>query len=179
MIIGLVGRSRSGKDTVARLIQELHPDHDFQIVRLSAPIKDAAKALFHFTDRQIEGAEKECIDPRWNVTPRQVFQDITEVTMQRMGTDFFTRLLYDAYDAPGAPANILIPDIRYEHDIREIQRRNGLVFHIRRTNLPVRYACEDHLDTLTSADGLTQLSNDGTLDDLRDLIKSNLILPPP
>lgn len=182
MIIGLVGRSRSGKDTVASLIQELYPDHHFRIVRLSAPVKDAARALFRFTDRQIEGAEKECVDPRWNVTPRHVFQAITEATMQRMGFDFFTRLLYDAYDsgAYGANANIILPDIRYEHDIAEIQRRHGRVFLVRRSDLPVRHACEDHLDALSPTDGrLTVLSNDGTLDDLRALIKTNLILPSP
>lgn len=83
-IIGLVGRSRSGKDTVAAILQSLYPSANYTIARLSAPIKEAAKALFVFHDGQIEGAEKESIDPRWNITPREVFQKITETTMKHL-----------------------------------------------------------------------------------------------
>ena len=172
MIIGLVGRSRSGKDTVATLLQELNPARPFAIARLSAPIKDAARALFQFTDQQIEGAEKEVVDPRWNVTPRQVFQSITEHTMNAMGTDFFTRVFYEKYDQGILPPNVIIPDIRYDHDIQEIKRRNGLIFKVERDSLPVTYDCENHLDAYTTDDGLSIIPNHGSLETLRDTVWS-------
>jgi len=171
MIIGLVGRARSGKDTVASILQELYPSYAFTVVRLSAPIKEAARALFQFTDSQIEGAEKELVDTRWNITPRHVFQTITETTMKAMGVDFFTRVLYERYDKGLLGSNIIIPDIRYDHDIQEIQKRNGIVFKIERSNNPVRYECEDHLDKYTSADGLVVISNDGDMDMLREIVR--------
>lgn len=180
MIIGLVGRARSGKDTVASILQELYSSASsassasappFAIVRLSAPIKEAARALFQFTDNQIEGSEKELVDTRWNVTPRHVFQTITDITMAAMGTDFFTRVLYDRYDRGLLGSHIIIPDIRYEHDIREIQKRKGIVFKIERQELPVRYDCENHLDNFTSADGLIVISNDSDLETLRETVR--------
>lgn len=137
------------------------------MARLSAPIKDAARALFLFNEAQLEGAEKEQIDPRWNITPRSVFQRITDATMREVGHDFFTRVLYEKYEQGTLGTHILIPDVRYMHDIAEIHRRGGWVIKVERPldALPNRYACEDHLDAINN---LPTLRNDGTLDALRD-----------
>lgn len=167
-IIGLLGRSRSGKDTVASIIQSIYPQCNYTIVRLSTPIKEAAKNLFAFEDKQIEGHEKEELDQRWGITPRQVFQVLTNDVMKYMGKDFFTRLLYEKYDKGSFGENIIIPDIRYEHDIQEIKKRNGIVIKIERDNLPIKYACEDHLDKITY---LPTIKNNDTTDQLPVQIK--------
>lgn len=176
-IIGIMGRSRTGKDTVARILRAAaaaRPGPPYAIVRLSAPIKDAARALFAFDDAQIEGPLKEVRDARWGVSPRQVFQTLTEGTMKHMGVDHFTRLLYAHYDAGTLGPRIIIPDIRYEHDVREIHRRGGRVIHVARADLPVRYACEDHLDTM-HAQADVCIVNDGTEDDLRRSVMAWLL----
>lgn len=162
-IIGLLGRSRSGKDTVASIIQQLYPSQNYKIVRLSTPIKEAAKSLFAFNDEQIEGSLKEVVDTRWGITPRQVFQTITSDTMKYMGTQFFTKLLYEKYDNGFLGKNIIIPDIRYEHDIYEIQRRGGIVIKVTRKNLAVLYECEDHLDNINN---LPTITNNSTREEL-------------
>lgn len=167
-IIGLLGRSRSGKDTVASIIQSLYPSQKYSIVRLSTPIKEASRHLFAFEEDQIEGHRKEVIDERWGITPRQVFQTITADTMKYMGTSFFTKLLYDKYDKGFFGKYIIIPDIRYEHDIAEILNRGGVVFKIERTQLPFSYECEKHLDLITH---LPLIRNDSTVDDLQKQVK--------
>lgn len=165
-IIGLVGRSRSGKDTVAAIVQSMYATPNYRIARLSAPIKDAARALFLFSDAQLEGPEKESIDPRWNITPRSVFQRITDYTMQHLGCDYFTRVLYEKFDQGLLGTHIIVPDVRYEHDIVEIHRRGGLVIKVERpaSQLPNLYDCENHLDTIRH---LPTLTNATTVEDLR------------
>jgi hypothetical protein len=163
-IIGLLGRARSGKDTVARILLEMTHGSPYAVVRLAAPIKEAARALFDFDDSQIEGDRKEVVDPRWGIAPRRVFQALTDDMMKSMGEDHFTRLLYAKYDAGAFGPRIIIPDIRYAHDVDEIRRRGGAVLKVQRRDLPMRYACEDHLDVM---DADVVLYNDGSLDDLR------------
>lgn len=55
-VIGLVGRSRVGKDTIADYIISKYPY--YKRVRLSQPIKDAIRVLYGFTEQQLEGPEK-------------------------------------------------------------------------------------------------------------------------
>jgi ABC-type dipeptide/oligopeptide/nickel transport system ATPase subunit len=167
-IIGLLGRSRSGKDTVASIIQQLFPTQQYSIVRLSTPIKEASRHLFDFNEEQIEGHRKEVIDPRWGITPRQVFQTITSDTMKYMGTDFFTKLLYEKYEQGVLGKHIIIPDIRYMHDIEEIQKRGGIVLKIERTNLPISYECENHLDSIQN---IPILQNNSTMEELKKHVR--------
>ena len=133
-IIGLLGRSRVGKDTVASYISTIHPE--FKIVRLSMPLKKAACELYGYTMEQIESHEKESMDSRWNKTPRESIQSLTDYMMGYMGQDFFTKKLYHAYDTKQTSPYIIIPDIRYEHDIQEIKKRKGLVIKIERPHYP-------------------------------------------
>lgn len=167
-IIGLLGRSRCGKDTVASIIKNALPEQNYRIVRLSAPIKEAARHLFSFDEDQIEGHRKEMVDDRWGVTPRQVFQTITTDTMKYMGQDFFTRVLYEKFDNGILGHNIIIADLRFEHDIEEIKKRGGVVFKVVRTNPPVKYACEDHLDNIQE---LPIIRNDKSIRYLKTQVK--------
>lgn len=76
-IIGLIGQKRVGKDTVADIIQELDPD--FERFALADPIKDIARIMFNFSDAQLFDAEKDMLDARWGIRPRDFFE--------RFGTD--------------------------------------------------------------------------------------------
>jgi hypothetical protein len=175
-IIGVLGRARSGKDTISGiLIQELQSKGlNYKVVRLASPIKEAATALFGFTHEQLEGPSKEMIDPVWNITPRSVFQKITDTTMKEMGVQFFTKRLYQKYDAScESEKYIIIPDVRYPHDIEEIHKRGGLVIKVCRndTNI-IRHDCENSIDTL---EGDVNINNSGTITDLHDQIRAVLI----
>lgn len=166
-IIGLLGRSRVGKDTVAAALCTVYPS--YQIIRLSYPLKQAACHLYDYTMDQVEGSAKEQIDPRWNKTPRETIQSLTEYMMQFMGIDFFTRKLFHMYDSKQIGPRIIIPDIRYEHDINEIRKRKGIVIKVERPHNPVKHAFEDHIDALQ---GDYTIINSGTLDELYQTVKN-------
>lgn len=94
-IIGLVGRSRCGKDTVASVFTDSASDVGIglQLIRLSAPVKAATCALFGLTPDDVEGPNKElphsncCSFPQ--PTPRSAMVWVTDMCMQQGGASFF------------------------------------------------------------------------------------------
>jgi len=154
MIIGLVGRSRVGKDTVASFFEGTH-----KVRRLAQPVKDACKVLYGWSDVEVESAAKEETDQRWGITPRFAMVHLTQVMRQCMGGNFFTKSFFDSWD--GSP--IVIPDVRFVDDIQEIHRRGGVTIKITRQGVP------DHSFeyTIDSASTMYEVANDGTIEDLR------------
>ena len=165
-IIGLLGRSRVGKDTVADLI--IKDYKQYVKVKLSYTLKVALCELYGFTMKQFESSDKDVVDKRWNKSPRETIQHLTSSMMDFMGKDFFTKRLYDDYDKNKIAPYIIITDIRYNHDIQEIRRRNGLVIKIERPNNSVKYECENHIDSL---EGDVTIINDGNIENLHEKIK--------
>ena len=90
--------------------------------------------MYGYTPHQVESSEKEVIDIKWGITPRESMQSLTKYMMEKMGKDFFTKRLFNRYDMDVIPRSIVIPDIRYVHDIHEIQKRGGIVIKIIRPN---------------------------------------------
>jgi hypothetical protein len=81
IIIALIGDTRVGKDTLASILTT--PEYGFNRLAFADPIKDVAKSLFQFTDDQCSGNDKDILDERWNITPRQFFQQFGTEIMQR------------------------------------------------------------------------------------------------
>lgn len=170
-IIGLLGRARRGKDTVANYIIKKYPC--YTNIKLSKPIKDAAKSLYDFTYEQLEGSQKEIIDPRWNISPRDAMVFITSTFMNKMGTDFFSKRLFGEFDTSAevsAQNYIIISDVRYENDLAEIKKRNGIIIKIIRDIEPY-HEWESQIDTFTDTNGGENtckytISNNGSLADL-------------
>lgn len=168
-IIGLLGRSRVGKDTVANYLCEKYLS--YENVKLSLPLKKAVCELYGFTMDKLETSSKDEIDNRWNKTPRETIQSLTKYMMEYMGIDFFTRRLYNMYDNGMLSKNIIITDIRYNHDIQEIKRRGGLVIKIERPNNSIHNSVENNIDDLK---GDITIYNDGTLEELYEKINQSL-----
>jgi len=158
-IIGLLGRSRRGKDTIADYIINKYPV--YKNIKLARPIKDAAKSLYNFTDEQLEGGQKEIIDKRWNISPRDAMVFITTSFMNKMGSDFFSRRLFDNL----LPTDkVIISDVRYDNDIIEIKQRNGIIIKVLRDIEPY-HSWESHIDQRTLHIDYT-IENNGSIDDL-------------
>lgn len=160
-IVALVGRARSGKDTVA---SALVANGGYVLTRMAAPVKAAASALFGIEPGVLESAAKDdaCpgrLSPR---TPRHALVWLTAATKEWLGDDaFFSRRLLDA--AAASSEHIVIPDVRYAADVAEVRARGGFVIKICRPSMPVRLAWEADIDDLP-ADAV--IVNDGTIDDL-------------
>jgi hypothetical protein len=156
-LVGLVGRARSGKDTVAGLL-------GLPILKLAQPVKDAVRVLYGWTDHHIEGNLKDIPDPRFDVTPRSAMIHLTDVMKKRHGPEFFSKRLLDVWDGTSA----IITDVRYQEDL-DMLRARGAVFV-----LIERPGCSDHRheDSLAGMKVDYVIPNTGTVGQLQDVLGS-------
>ena len=149
-LIGILGRSRSGKDTVANIIREKFPH--YTIYRFAQPIKNALQEIYGFTPEQLEDDQKELIDNRYNITPRQAMQEMTTFYLNKHGAGFFSNKLFNIFDNKDANAiddGIIIPDVRYAHDIEQIRNRGGIILKITRPSLTLSHIIENNITDLS------------------------------
>jgi len=163
-IIGILGRSRSGKDTIANIILDLYPE--YSIKRFAQPIKNALKEIYDFSPEQLEDDSKELIDIRHNITPRQAMQEMTHYYLEKHGPDFFSKKIFKLYDTQEAK-QIIIPDVRYEHDIKEIRNRGGIIIKVIRPSNSFQHLIEDHINSLQ---GDYNIMNDKDIPSLKNKI---------
>ena len=164
-LIGIIGRSRSGKDTTANIIMSIYSDQ-YTLQRFAQPIKNALKEIYDFTPEQLEDDEKELIDERYNITPRQAMQEMTAHYLKKHGGAFFSERVFTAFDISvsasvsasisasdnanvSAPFGIIIPDVRYEHDINAIRNRGGIIIKVIRPSLTAtqQHTVEDNIQS--------------------------------
>jgi hypothetical protein len=132
-IIGITGLKRSGKDTCANILMN---EFNFQKYNLADPIRRACSDIFLWDyPNLINGEFKETVDPEWGISPRQAMQNLgTEwgqyslckhyeeffhVTGRLLWVKRFCRWWKTSYDIHNF--NVVIPDIRFFHEIEEIQ----------------------------------------------------------
>ena len=174
MVIGIAGKKRSGKDTIA---DHLVGCYNFERYSFANPIKEACKHLFGFTDEQVYGDLKDVIDHNWGITPR--------LALQIMGTEIFQ---YDIQDRipelksigrshwvkrfemwyndklileneinnfqDDGTFHVVIPDVRFQHEIDGIRRAGGKIFKVVRPNLTFEdtHPSEMEQDAITDID---------------------------
>ena len=164
MIIGLVGRARSGKDTAARALVP-----EYTIKRLAQPVKDACKALYGWTDYALESDAKEHVHEFWGLSPRQTMVHLTQKLKDYMGEDFFTRRFFAEWDGK---TPIVIPDVRYADDVAEIHRRGGVTIKIIRPGV-LLHEFESQIGMIETT---WTVENTGTEEELQQKIKEVLKL---
>lgn len=162
MIIGLLGRARVGKDTVARLLQDHLQGEDYIILRIAQPIKSAVCALYNINPSVLESAEKEAYIPGYNITPRQAMQAITDTYLKKHSDFFFSQQVFAKIDA-STNKHCVIPDIRYNHDVIEVQKRGGVVIKVTRPENKVYHECESTVDKCSYN---LEIVNDGNMNEL-------------
>lgn len=173
MILGIAGKAQSGKDTVAEYIVK---KYKFVKYSFADPIKEGCKKFFGFTDEQCWGKLKDVTDPHWQVTPRKILQIMgTEVfqyfmphkvpELKTVGRYFWVHLFIKWYKE-NEDKNVIIPDVRFLHEIESIRRLEGKVVRVSRSNIPSvgKHASEMELDNYKSYD--TIIVNNGTITEL-------------
>jgi dephospho-CoA kinase len=137
LIIALCGFKRCGKDTAA---QYLESHHAFHHIKISAALKRMIKGSFQFTDEQIESDEKDSIDQRWGVTPRQVMQFMGTEVMQfkiqellpSVGRNFWMmHLMHEINNCEQNDTCFVISDLRFLHEVEylrsSVQNKDSVV----------------------------------------------------
>jgi cytidylate kinase len=129
MLIGILGKKGSGKDTCADYLVK---KYNFKKISFATPLKTALISIFNMKHNQLYGEEKEIKDKYWDIEPRKL--------MQYFGTD----LMRDKYDKNiwlksiskwlenNKEYNIVIPDCRFQNEVDFILEKNGIVIKIDR-----------------------------------------------
>lgn len=153
-IIAISGLKRSGKDTIA---DYLCANYGYTKIKIANPLKQGLKAMFGFTDEQLESQAKDEIDPRWEVQPRKIMQFIgTEVMQYQLqqiipgiGRKVWIKSLIEEYITNSTNSNewFVIPDVRFIHEYEELSKYNAVFWRVDRiTELDrLNHVCDLHI----------------------------------
>jgi len=134
MILGLVGKAQSGKDTVADYLVE---KHGFVRLAFADVLKDSCAQLFMLAPHQLNSSKgKATVDPRWNVTPRTILQKVgtaaREICPDIWVEHLANRIMTYMHSQP--QTNIVITDIRYVNESQMLRDMGGYLLRITRHN---------------------------------------------
>lgn len=169
-VIGIAGKARSGKDTVANFVLAAIGGYRYSF---ADPIR---AMLVHvgvdMRDPYWQARKEEGIPALNGVSPRQMMQTLgTEWGRQLISDDLWIwiaqqRLLHSG---PG----MIIADIRFENEADWVRRMGGLMIHVQRESaVPVREHVSENGVAIQENDRV--LRNDGSLQDLQIAVRDLL-----
>lgn len=167
ILLGLHGKAGSGKDTFCRLLQDLRPFHR---MAFADPLKEAAGPLFGLPrEKLFDDDFKSFYHHHWGMSIREIYQKLgTEVMRAVFGDDFWIKRW--EWEYVNTVGDVVVTDVRFENEAAKIRDLGGLVVHVMR---PDRQALDERAEAHASEAGIEcmfgdyMISNDGTLDDLR------------
>jgi hypothetical protein len=180
-LIGLIGKARSGKDTVGKYIET---QYNGKCYALADPIKDLSRTLFLFDEEQLYGSKKEIIDERWGITPRQTFQMIGTNIMQFAIYGFIPDLLNKVpmrqfcikhfkewlnrfqTESENTDKIVIVTDIRFPHEADMIKDMNGILIKINRPSLNTSGEQYKHCSETAELSYNYLIHNDDTIEKL-------------
>jgi hypothetical protein len=131
-IIGLAGKARSGKNTVA---DYLTTTYGFEQVALAGPIKAMLWAGLGLPECEFQATEqKEEIIPWYGVSYRRLAQTLGTEWGRAQNPDLWliiARREIEGLRDQGCPG-VAITDVRFDNEAEMIRRIGGQVWHIRR-----------------------------------------------
>jgi len=162
-IIGLSGRARSGKSTVAAMLVQ----QGFRELAFAQPLKEMAKLLFSWDEAHVNGDLKEELDPFWGFSPRWALQKLgTEGVRNVIGQDTWVKATQRKIQR--AAEDIVVSDCRFPNEAELIRVLGGEVWRIERPDL--ESAPRKLHESETSLDKWPHFSrtiqNDGPMKDL-------------
>jgi len=171
MLIGIAGKKRVGKDTVAKMLKTALYQRSTKavIVSFAQPIRDISHT-FGFTANQIF-TDKDEINPIWGISWRTFAQQIgTDVFRNTWRSDVWIRILemrLHAFTKHSDNDFIIISDVRMDSEVEFIKECKGFVINIIRDTDKM----EKNIDTHITEQGVStwniSIMNMDTLDVLQ------------
>lgn len=196
MIISLSGKIGSGKDTVAEIIKQITPYHNWETKKFAGKLKVIAEILtgipkIHFEDQEFK---KRDMGPEWGMTYRELLQKLgTDALRNGLHENVWVNSLFADYQANTVTVgtsefditekdelpNWIITDCRFPNELNAIKERNGITIKVVRDNAVVSdHPSETALDTYTNWNYV--IDNNGSIEDLKAKVseildKENLV----
>lgn len=168
-LIGIAGRARSGKDTVANFIIAAIGGYRYSF---ADPIRAMLAPLGVDMNDPYWQARKEDVIPALGVSPRRMMQTLgTEWGRNLINPDLWLVMAHQRLlrNGPG----MVISDVRFENEAAWIRKHGGRIIHMIR---PEAKAVEAHAseDGIEMLDTDAQLFNNGTLEELQLTVRELL-----
>lgn len=182
IIIGVMGKKRSGKDTVANYFVRYH---NCMRYAFADPMKEMVKKAFLWDEEWVNGKYKETIDIRWGISPRQALQHIgTEWAQLGLckayeefekitGRNLWVKNFIYSFLHHKKPPTV-ISDVRFPHEIEAIKNSPDLAgvkkIFIKIERPEIEKIKDDH-ESEKYIDVLTfdyKIINDGTIEELEN-----------
>lgn len=127
--IGIHGKARSGKDTVAKYLIE---NHGFIRNAFADPLKRAGQQMFMLTEEQTWSDElKEQVIKYWGLSPREMFQKLgTEGGRNVFGDDLWLRRWDIHFQTFSPVSSYVTPDVRFENEGVFLRERGFTIIHL-------------------------------------------------
>ena len=196
MIISVSGPIGSGKDTVAKIIQEITPYHNWEIQKWAGKLKTIGELISGIPKEKFEDQEFKytTLPAMWDkdgepMTVRDLLQLLgTEAMRNGLHENVWVNALMADYtpnhyligattrhldDATALYPNWIITDTRFPNELEAAKTRNGISIKVHRPGSKsdakqAQHASETALNNVTDWDYV--ISNDGDLDDLRNKV---------
>lgn len=191
-IVGVVGRKRSGKNTISDYLVK---NYGYVEYSYAEPIKRGCKEMFGFTDAQLWGTEqdKEAVDPRWGISPRRMLQLLGTELLQfdihnhtkdgefPIGRSVWVRkfrLWYLDEKEKNPNLKVVISDVRFLHEEEVLHGLDATIVKVIRPSIISidGHASETELEKIIP--DITFI-NDGTIEELYTKVEDNLKLEKP
>jgi hypothetical protein len=169
MLIGLTGKARCGKDTIADVLVE---DHGFTRVAFADPLKLAVGSILGMNAATLEEFKDNELDFLDGVTPRRMLQTLgTEWGRETIHPEIWIRIAREKIQLLQEMGNhnIVITDVRFDNEAELLALESGVVFQVVRPGGP---EVEGH----ASEEGVSSqlcngvIYNTGTKEELWELI---------
>jgi hypothetical protein len=192
VVLGLLGRARSGKNTTAKILGGEMKEkfgHSPEEVAFADPIKDALLLVFSHlieegTDPFRDDDLKEKVISGTNVTPREMMRKFGMFMRATVGDDFWinkaSARIKEIEDKGHAA---IVTDVRFPEEADLIARMGGGIYYVDRDKVLPPLSPSDHPSEamvyhtlarcMSRNYNLAFIRNNTTLDDLKTLVKKN------
>lgn len=163
MIVGLLGPAGSGKSLAAKYLAE---KLDATEIALADPLKALVKDAFDLTHEQLYGTQeqKETIDPRYNLSPRQLLQKVGQAQRNVFGPDVWVNHLVSKLTF--ARGHYIVSDVRYINEAYKLLSAGAFIWKIIRDNRPTKTTSEHSSENeWDKAPYDQEINNNGTIED--------------
>lgn len=130
MIVGIAGGAGSGKSTAANY---LYRTYGTPVLAFARSLKDLLREAFDLSEEQLYGTQamKEAVDPRYNLSPRELMTRVGQAAREVWDVDFWARRTVEhARRAERGDHVIVIEDVRHENEARAILDAGGVVWRL-------------------------------------------------